>query len=161
MHIVYPHKKNSLNLCFLFLLGITVFPREIEDNGYAKFWGGKQGSLWSMWKLVVNSTIFSYLLFTLCSLPLPYFSIFFPVSICIFPSGTRVKIDSPLSYIVREDQALSNQSFFIQPSTYTQCTSVKNKQNKRFYLQCRLFLLYLDVHYNILNYTILKENKIH
>ena len=96
-----------------------------------------------------------YLLFT-------SFTIFFflsPVSICIFQSGTRVKIDSPLSYIVREDQALSNQSFFIQPST--QCTSVKNKQNERFYLQFRLFLLHLDVHYNILNYTILKENKIH
>ena len=27
------------NLCFQFLLGITVVPREIEDNGYAKFWG--------------------------------------------------------------------------------------------------------------------------
>ena len=25
------------NLCFLFLLGITVVPREIKDNGYAKF----------------------------------------------------------------------------------------------------------------------------
>ena len=24
--------------CFQFLLGITVVPREIEDNGYAKFW---------------------------------------------------------------------------------------------------------------------------
>ena len=99
---------------------------------------------------------FSYLLFTFCSLPSPYFSIFFfPVSICVFQSGTRVKIDTPLSYVVREDQALSNQSFFIQPSTYTQCTLVKNKQNERFYLQCRLFLLHLD------DYTILIENKIH
>ena len=26
------------NHCFQFLLGITVVPREIEDNGYAKFW---------------------------------------------------------------------------------------------------------------------------
>ena len=94
-----------------------------------------------------------YLLFT-------SFTLFFsPVSICLFQSGTRVKIYTPLSYIVREDQALSNPSFFIQPST--QCTSVKNRQNERFYLQCRLFLLHLDVHYNILNYTILKENKIH
>ena len=27
------------NHCFQFLLGIIVVPREIEDNGYAKFWG--------------------------------------------------------------------------------------------------------------------------
>ena len=32
--------------CFSFLLGITVVPREIEDNSHAKFWGGKQGLLW-------------------------------------------------------------------------------------------------------------------
>ena len=25
--------------CFQFLQGITVVPREIEDNGYVKFWG--------------------------------------------------------------------------------------------------------------------------
>ena len=25
--------------CFQFLLGITVVPREIDDNSYAKFWG--------------------------------------------------------------------------------------------------------------------------
>ena len=45
--------------CFQFHLGITVVPREIEDNGYAIFvlqegWGGggggKQGALWSMRK---------------------------------------------------------------------------------------------------------------
>ena len=37
-----PKKKKKKNLhhhCFQFLLGITVIPREIEDNGYAKFWG--------------------------------------------------------------------------------------------------------------------------
>ena len=28
------------NLCFSFLLGIAVVPREIEDNVYAKFLGG-------------------------------------------------------------------------------------------------------------------------
>ena len=28
------------NHCFQFLLGITVVPREIEDNGYAKLGGG-------------------------------------------------------------------------------------------------------------------------
>ena len=27
------------NHCFQFLLGITVVAKEIEDNGYAKFWG--------------------------------------------------------------------------------------------------------------------------
>ena len=31
------HSKILNNLCFLFLLGITVVPREIKDNGYAKF----------------------------------------------------------------------------------------------------------------------------
>ena len=30
------------NHCFQFLLGMTVTPREIEDNGYAKFWGLKK-----------------------------------------------------------------------------------------------------------------------
>ena len=39
-----PQKKkqqinNLHNHCFQFLLGITVVPREIEDNGYAKLWG--------------------------------------------------------------------------------------------------------------------------
>ena len=28
------------NYCFQFLQGITVVPREIENNGYAKCWGG-------------------------------------------------------------------------------------------------------------------------
>ena len=27
------------NLCFLFLLGITAIPREIENHTYVKFWG--------------------------------------------------------------------------------------------------------------------------
>ena len=44
-----PLKKNFHNHCFQFLLGITVVPREIQDNGYAKF-GGKEGALWSMQK---------------------------------------------------------------------------------------------------------------
>ena len=46
------------NNCFQFLLGITVVPREIENNGYAKFFGGeggwgrggKQDALWPMWR---------------------------------------------------------------------------------------------------------------
>ena len=29
------------NLCFSFLLGITAVPKEIENNAYAKVWGGK------------------------------------------------------------------------------------------------------------------------
>ena len=34
LHLVYPH--NILhNHCFEFLLGITVVPREIENNGHA------------------------------------------------------------------------------------------------------------------------------
>ena len=39
--------KTLYNLWFQFLLGISVVPRENEDNGYAKFWGGggKQGVL--------------------------------------------------------------------------------------------------------------------
>ena len=28
-----------MHLVFQFFLGITVAPRQIEDNGYAKFWG--------------------------------------------------------------------------------------------------------------------------
>ena len=35
MHLVYPPK-----FCITILLDITVAPREIEDNGYAKFGGG-------------------------------------------------------------------------------------------------------------------------
>ena len=35
MHFVYPPVLQ--NDCFQFLLGITVVPGEIEDNGYAKF----------------------------------------------------------------------------------------------------------------------------
>ena len=32
-------KKWRRNHCFQFLLGITAIPREIQDNGYVKFWG--------------------------------------------------------------------------------------------------------------------------
>ena len=46
MHLVYlppprtPHPKFCIDShCFRFLLGVTVVSREIEDNGYAKFWG--------------------------------------------------------------------------------------------------------------------------
>ena len=28
----------------------TVVPKEIEDNEYENFWGGKQGASWSRWK---------------------------------------------------------------------------------------------------------------
>ena len=48
----HPSKEKLHNHCFQFLLGITVIPSKIEDNGYVKFWGGgdKQGALWSMWQ---------------------------------------------------------------------------------------------------------------
>ena len=36
--------------CFQFLVGITAVPREIQNDGYAKFWGGKQDASWSMCK---------------------------------------------------------------------------------------------------------------
>ena len=32
----------------LTMMMITVVPREIGDNGYAKFWGVTKGALWSM-----------------------------------------------------------------------------------------------------------------
>ena len=35
-------KKKLHNLCFSFLLGITVVPREIESNAYAKFLGANK-----------------------------------------------------------------------------------------------------------------------
>ena len=42
MHLVYPH--NILhNHCFEFLLGITVVPIEIENNGHAIFFFGGGG----------------------------------------------------------------------------------------------------------------------
>jgi len=41
IHLVCP-PKNLPNLCFLFPLGITVVPRETEDNTYAKFWGANK-----------------------------------------------------------------------------------------------------------------------
>ena len=34
-----PSKKKLHYHCFQFLLGITVIPSKIEDNGYVKFWG--------------------------------------------------------------------------------------------------------------------------
>ena len=42
MHLVYP-PKFCITVFFQFFLGITVVPREIEDNGYAKLegWGGE------------------------------------------------------------------------------------------------------------------------
>ena len=54
MHRVYPLPPPSLknissNHCFQFLLGITVIPGEIEDNGSA------QGALWSIWKWWIYS----------------------------------------------------------------------------------------------------------
>ena len=36
-----PPPQSFYNLCFSFLLGIIVVPREIENNAYAKSWGGQ------------------------------------------------------------------------------------------------------------------------
>ena len=88
---------------------------------------------------------FSYLLFTFLFTSFTlFFKFFFSISfymfdIFFFQVCTRVKIDTPLSYVVREDQALTNESLFMQPST--QCTWVKYKRNKRFNLQRKLLLL--------------------
>ena len=46
-HLVYP-PEFCITYCFQLLLGITVVPREIQDSGYAKFWGAKHGALRSM-----------------------------------------------------------------------------------------------------------------
>ena len=41
-----PQKKTILhNHCFSFLFGITVVPRETENNAYAKFGGGGGGQI--------------------------------------------------------------------------------------------------------------------
>ena len=45
MHLICPPPPRIIfhNLCFSFILGITVVPREIENNAYAKsffFFGG-------------------------------------------------------------------------------------------------------------------------
>ena len=43
MHLICAPQPQILhNLCFLFLLGITAVPREIESNAYAKYWEGGQ-----------------------------------------------------------------------------------------------------------------------
>ena len=48
MHLI-PHQPHPPapsqilhNLSFLFLLGLTAVPREIENTAYAKFWGAKK-----------------------------------------------------------------------------------------------------------------------
>ena len=44
--------------CLHFLLGVTMAPRETENNAYAKFWGDKQVVLWyvTVFSGVVNTT---------------------------------------------------------------------------------------------------------
>ena len=53
--------KTLHNLWFQFLLGISVVPRENEDNGYAKFGGGgggKQGVLCMFYvKMVTENSL--------------------------------------------------------------------------------------------------------
>ena len=64
MHLV-SRLKIVHRLCFSFPLGTAVVPREIEDNGHAKFLaGGKQGALWEMskWRMEERvSIIYLYL----------------------------------------------------------------------------------------------------
>ena len=50
MQLIYPPPPRQIlhNHCFQFLLGITVVPREIQDNGSANFfffWGEGGGKL--------------------------------------------------------------------------------------------------------------------
>ena len=40
------HPKILHKLCFQFLLGVKMAPRETENNAYAKFCGDKQRALW-------------------------------------------------------------------------------------------------------------------
>ena len=49
IHFVW-HPKFCISIVFNFSWGLTAIPREIENNVYAKFWAGKQGVLWEMWK---------------------------------------------------------------------------------------------------------------
>ena len=45
MHLISPlplPPQILHNLSFSFLLGITIIQREIENNGYAKFWGANK-----------------------------------------------------------------------------------------------------------------------
>ena len=49
IHRVYSPKILH-NDCVQFLLGHEDDPREIENNAYANFWGGKRGVLWDLRK---------------------------------------------------------------------------------------------------------------
>ena len=67
MHIICPPPPPQIlhNLCFSFLLGITVVQREIENNAYAKFWGQIRCIITGNWKWrIVNfkNMPFSFLL---------------------------------------------------------------------------------------------------
>ena len=63
MHLVHPPPPQIFhNRCFQFLLGIIVIRRENEDDGYVKFWGAKQGALWSMWKWWILGSRLPYII---------------------------------------------------------------------------------------------------
>ena len=49
-NLLYNHR-------FQFLLGITVNPREIQDNGYVKFWGENK-VLYMVYVKMVNTNFF-------------------------------------------------------------------------------------------------------
>ena len=48
------HIAHFNTLCFTFLLGFL--PREIENNDFAKFLGGKQIVLWAMWEWQIDKS---------------------------------------------------------------------------------------------------------
>ena len=76
-----------LNYCFQFLLTITVIPREIEGNGYAKFLGGgeggKQSTLWCVPKYE------SYVLFFAWTARAVYANLWYPYALAWKPCNEQ------------------------------------------------------------------------
>ena len=46
--------QRFVNLFLKFILDITVVPREIEDNAYAKFWRACKGHYWRCTNIAVH-----------------------------------------------------------------------------------------------------------
>ena len=61
-HLVFPLRILH-NQCFQILQGITVVPREIENNGYAKFWVVNKVNM--VYVKMVNTLLVSELLISL------------------------------------------------------------------------------------------------
>ena len=62
-HLVFPLRILH-NQCFQISHGITVVPREIENNGYAKFWGVNKVN-YMVYVKMVNTLLVSELLISL------------------------------------------------------------------------------------------------